>query len=307
MASPGQRGGGFGCIGWFLMPILVPLFLLITLPLVILQQANGAIFAYSGTSPGVPLDFWYDTNDGHVPLPVGAGCGGSLPGPVSVSMSMPLAARVSSPFGLRPDPFTGGTRCHGGIDFAAPAGTPVAAVADGTVAAVVPGWKSGGFGNLVRLDHGGGVESWYGHLSQFLVRDGQRVRQGEIIGLVGSTGRSTGPHLHLEIRIGGTRVDPALLLGSGAAFPAYRRVFQAMATAYAPASGGSGVPPDRGSVWADPTVIPPGAKLYIPGYGDAVAVGPGGGTHDYRIAVSVGTPEEAAGFGERLVAVYVLE
>ena len=95
---------------------------------------------------------------------------------------------------------------YDGIDLAGHFGTPIYATADGIV--LRAGWNSGGYGNLVQLEHGKGLETRYGHLSQILVHDGQRVHRGDLIALVGSTGRSTGSHLHYEVRIDGRAVNP---------------------------------------------------------------------------------------------------
>jgi len=99
-----------------------------------------------------------------------------------------------------------GWRTHSGIDLAAAYGSPVVASANGTVE--VAGWQ-GGYGLLVELDHGGGVETRYGHLSKLAVQPGQQVKRGDLVGFVGSTGRSTGAHLHYEVRENGRAVDPA--------------------------------------------------------------------------------------------------
>lgn len=118
----------------------------------------------------------------------------------------PLAlARVTSSFGYRRHPLEGGRRFHAGVDLAAPNGTPVYAAAAGQVA--VAG-HAGGYGLLVELEHGSGLETRYGHLSRLNVVPGQTVQTGELIGFVGSTGNSTGPHLHYEKRINGVPVDP---------------------------------------------------------------------------------------------------
>lgn len=116
-------------------------------------------------------------------------------------------ARLTSGFGRRRHPVLGFSRQHEGVDFAAPTGTPVYAAADGVVASAR--WESG-YGRTVRLRHPGGVETVYAHLSRFAAeaRPGERVRQGEVIGAVGSTGMSTGPHLHYEIRVAGRAQDP---------------------------------------------------------------------------------------------------
>jgi murein DD-endopeptidase MepM/ murein hydrolase activator NlpD len=116
------------------------------------------------------------------------------------------SAAFTSSYGVRADPFQGRAAMHAGIDLAGPIGTPIYATADGMVETA--GWNSGGYGNLVKINHGRGIETRYGHLSQMLVRDGQRVRRGELIARMGSTGRSTGSHLHYEVRIDGRAVNP---------------------------------------------------------------------------------------------------
>ena len=114
-------------------------------------------------------------------------------------------AAVSSSFGLRMHPILGYSRMHRGLDFRASYGTPIVAVADGRVARA--GW-AGGYGNKVRLNHAGGLATSYSHMSRIAVAPGQRVRQGQVIGYVGSTGLSTGPHLHFEIYRNGVAVNP---------------------------------------------------------------------------------------------------
>lgn len=104
---------------------------------------------------------------------------------------------VSSHFGSRKDPFTKRHAVHGGLDFRAPRGTPVLATASGTV---IKAGRKGGYGKLVEIDHGGGITTRYAHLSRIKVRKGQKIKRGTMIGKVGSTGRSTGPHLHYEVR-----------------------------------------------------------------------------------------------------------
>ncbi len=118
----------------------------------------------------------------------------------------PVAGHVTSGFGLRRHPILGFVRMHAGIDFAAPWGSPVYAATDGRVS--FAGWH-GGHGNYVRLDHGGGIGTGYGHMSRIAVGPGMAVRRGQVIGYVGSTGLSTGPHLHYELYRGGQVVDPA--------------------------------------------------------------------------------------------------
>jgi len=121
----------------------------------------------------------------------------------------PVRGFLSSTFGPRLDPFTGSQRMHEGIDIVAPKGTPVKAPADGivTFSGVDPS-----LGNMIVLDHGYGVITRYGHLNASLVREGQRVKRGDTIAVVGTTGRSTGPHLHYEIRINDVAINPLKLL-----------------------------------------------------------------------------------------------
>lgn len=118
---------------------------------------------------------------------------------------LPINGRLSSNFGARRHPISGMYRQHSGIDLAAPIGTPIRATKEGVV--VTSGW-SGGYGIMVRLDHGNGVETRYAHMSRAVVRSGQSVKAGQIIGAVGSTGRSTGPHLHYELRLNNVAVNP---------------------------------------------------------------------------------------------------
>ena len=117
----------------------------------------------------------------------------------------PVAARISSSFGMRRHPILRYARMHSGIDFAAGHGTPIQAAADGVVSRA--GW-GGGYGKVVRLGHADGLETRYAHMSSIAVAPGQRVSQGDVIGYVGSTGLSTGAHLHYEVRRGGAAIDP---------------------------------------------------------------------------------------------------
>lgn len=120
-------------------------------------------------------------------------------------MAMPVSARISSGFGWRRHPVLGFRRLHKGMDFAAPYGSPIRAATDGVVGFA---GRNGGYGNFVKLVHGGGLATGYGHMSRIAVRGGQRVSRGEVIGYVGSTGLSTGPHLHYELWKNGTPVNP---------------------------------------------------------------------------------------------------
>ena len=124
-------------------------------------------------------------------------------------LSWPVSGTITSPFGWRRNPFGGGMEMHPGLDIAAPMGTTVTAAASGTV--ISAGWY-GGYGNYILIDEGGGMATGYGHLSQIFVAAGQQVQRGQAIGAVGSTGASTGPHLHFEVRINGKPTDPAAYL-----------------------------------------------------------------------------------------------
>jgi hypothetical protein len=130
---------------------------------------------------------------------------------------LPLAkpienAPITSRFGARIDPFFGRPAMHPGIDFAAYVGYPIHATAGGTVVTAEP---AGGYGNMVEIDHGNGVTTRYGHMSKILVKAGQIVQKGDVVGLAGSTGRSTGPHVHYEVRIDGNAIDPIRYINAG--------------------------------------------------------------------------------------------
>lgn len=125
------------------------------------------------------------------------------------SWPLPVNGDITSGFGWRTDPFTGEQKFHGGIDIGVGAGTPIIAADAGTVTVAngVDSW-GGGYGFYVMIDHGGGDETLYAHCSSICVRYGQTVQKGEVIAYVGSTGNSTGNHLHFEIRINGDKTDP---------------------------------------------------------------------------------------------------
>ena len=122
----------------------------------------------------------------------------------------PVAGWLSSSFGNRRDPFTGNTDFHPGLDISADRGQPVFATADGTVTSA---GDQGSYGNLVVVDHGFGISTKYGHLSRFAVMTGQQIRRGDVVGYVGSTGRSTSPHLHYEVWVNDKLTNPLRLLG----------------------------------------------------------------------------------------------
>ena len=115
-------------------------------------------------------------------------------------------SRIASGFGYRIDPVYKTTKMHAGLDFAAPQGTPIYATADGVVTTAE--FSAGGYGNHVIIDHGFNYETLYGHMYRIRAQAGQRVKRGEVIGWVGSTGKSTGPHLHYEVHKRGIPVDP---------------------------------------------------------------------------------------------------
>ncbi len=129
-------------------------------------------------------------------------------GVAAIPSARPLREGVAftSGFGVRSDPFRGRAAMHAGIDLAGPYGTPIYATADGIVGRAE--YNNGGYGNLVEINHGQGIQTRYGHLSRFAARPGQRVSRGDLIGYMGSTGRSTGSHLHYEVRIDGRAVNP---------------------------------------------------------------------------------------------------
>ncbi len=124
----------------------------------------------------------------------------------------PVTGRISSHYGNRMDPFTGDRELHMGVDIASLYGTVVRAPADG---AVIFAQRKAAYGNLVILDHGNGLTTRLGHLARFAVRSGQKIRKGDIIGHVGTTGRSTAPHLHYEVRFNDHAVNPRTYLPQG--------------------------------------------------------------------------------------------
>lgn len=144
---------------------------------------------------------------GFVPLAHRVGSG-------SIPSLMPVeGVRLTSDYGMRWHPVLGGRREHKGVDLAGPVGTPVRATADGVVGRA--DWYSS-YGLFIALEHGGDIETRYGHLSRLNVAAGQEVHKGDIIGYIGTTGRSTGPHLHYEVRIAGNAVNPIpYLQGAG--------------------------------------------------------------------------------------------
>lgn len=131
--------------------------------------------------------------------------GGGYEGEWTGPWGRPVAGRLTSPFGYRVHPILRVRKMHTGVDLSAPSGTPIVAAGDGKV--IYVGWR-GGYGNTVIIDHGGGRTTLYAHMSGFVCAAGQVVQRGQQIGRVGSTGLSTGPHLHWEVRVNGQPVNP---------------------------------------------------------------------------------------------------
>lgn len=144
-----------------------------------------------------------ERQDKLAPIPA---AGASGIGSITTPSIWPARGDVSSPYGLR----WNGSDFHPGIDIANDMGTPILATADGVV--TTAGWNDGGYGNMVDIDHGNGVMTRYGHAMQVAVTPGQHVRRGQVIAYMGSTGFSTGPHVHYEVRIHGNAVNPAAYL-----------------------------------------------------------------------------------------------
>jgi murein DD-endopeptidase MepM/ murein hydrolase activator NlpD len=133
---------------------------------------------------------------------------------VSIPSRKPVGdmAGLTSNYGVRSDPFRGGRAMHSGVDIPGAHATPILATADAVVGRT--GWV-GGYGNLVELEHGKSIQTRYGHMSAIAVAPGQKIKRGQVIGYMGSTGRSTGTHLHYEVRIEGRAVNPMPFLQSG--------------------------------------------------------------------------------------------
>jgi len=128
---------------------------------------------------------------------------------VPFAIPVQSAVRQTSGFGYRRDPIRGGTRLHAGLDWAGPVGTPIYASADGVI---ISAGSESGYGRLVRIQHEFGIETRFAHLSKISVKVGQRVSRGDLIGAMGNSGRSTGTHLHYEVRVGGNPVDPMIYI-----------------------------------------------------------------------------------------------
>ncbi|MBK8712778.1 MAG: M23 family metallopeptidase [Niastella sp.] len=136
--------------------------------------------------------------------------------------------RIASGFGSRIDPVYGTPKMHKGLDFSAPQGTPIYATGNGVIE--VAGYSEGGYGNHVMINHGYGYETLYGHMVRIKVRAGQKVKRGEVVGWVGSTGKSTGPHCHYEVHINGNAVDPVYFFYNDLGPEQYERLLKIAAT-----------------------------------------------------------------------------
>ncbi len=136
--------------------------------------------------------------------------------------------RIASGFGNRIDPVYGTPKMHKGLDFTAAQGTPIYATGDGNIS--LAGYSEGGYGNHVMINHGYGYETLYGHMVRIKVRQGQKVKRGEVIGWVGSTGKSTGPHCHYEVHVNGEAVDPVYFFYNDLNAEDYDRLLKIAAT-----------------------------------------------------------------------------
>lgn len=136
--------------------------------------------------------------------------------------------RIASGFGMRIDPVYGTPKMHKGLDFTAPQGTPIYATGDGIVRTA--SYSVSGFGNHVEINHGYGYETLYGHMVRIKVQSGQRVKRGEVIGYVGSTGKSTGPHCHYEILLNGQHVNPVYFFSNDLNAEQYDQLLKLAAT-----------------------------------------------------------------------------
>lgn len=165
------------------------------------SEAGKLLYAglIRGGKPRLSMLQW--TKDGRAQWFEASGVGQKRGG-----MTRPTGGRVTSNYGMRRHPILGYSRLHSGTDYGGGYGAPIFAISDGVVNMA---GRNGGYGNYVRLKHAGGMGSGYAHMSRIAVRNGQRVKQGQIIGYIGSTGLSTGPHLHFEIYRGGRAVNPS--------------------------------------------------------------------------------------------------
>lgn len=178
---------------------------------------DGVASQFGTGGPFVPLPKGESTSNGFDPVALFNSHADRLDSLITAMRTLPLAtpledAEVTSPFGARDDPFNELTAFHEGVDFGAPLNSPVFATGDGQV--VWAGWRDK-YGIMVEIDHGHGLSTRYAHLSRTLVRVGDRVTRGRPIGLLGNTGRSTGPHLHYEVRVNDQATDPMKFITAG--------------------------------------------------------------------------------------------
>ena len=163
---------------------------------------------------------------------------GGNTGAIAIPSVQPVSnLKFTSNFGIRSDPFRGTAAMHAGVDIPGPIGTPIYATADGIVSHA---GRQGGYGNLVEINHGKGIATRYGHLSRIIVADNARVKRGQLIAMMGSTGRSTGSHLHYEVRIDGHAVNPVPFLTTAD----YLLAAQDRAVGVIPVSTGGPAPQD---------------------------------------------------------------
>jgi murein DD-endopeptidase MepM/ murein hydrolase activator NlpD len=186
------------------------------------MQPHGNYQARPTTWNGGAAPSGYFAGNSSGPASSGGGGGGGGPAAITPAPTearrtpnrdgwvLPVEGTITSRFGGRESPTTGAPDNHTGLDIAAPGGTPIQAAKDGVVKF---SGENGGYGNLVIIDHGDGTETYYGHASALHVQPGQQVKAGDVIASVGTTGNSTGNHLHFEIRQNGTPIDPAPYLG----------------------------------------------------------------------------------------------
>ena len=171
----------------------------------VIGQTTSAVAANGGEEFGDLFSSWEALDDGGIITRNGL----VAPAPsnsVSVPSRMPVeGVRLTSSYGMRDHPVLRRRAQHNGVDLAAVTGTPVYATADGIVGMAQ---AYGSYGNYVQLEHGGSLQTRYAHLSSYTVAPGEHVQKGDLIGYVGSTGRSTGPHLHYEVRVDGEAVNP---------------------------------------------------------------------------------------------------
>lgn len=169
-------------------------------------QISGAVQADTATTGDEEFTELFASWKDFEASPAAAINGSAPRAKVSIPSVMPLGdSRLTSGFGMRTHPVLGGRRAHAGIDLASPTGTPVYATADGLISKAE---RFSSYGNFISIEHGGELQTRYAHLSAYAVKSGDRVVKGQLIGYVGSTGRSTGPHLHYEVRVAGEAVDP---------------------------------------------------------------------------------------------------